>query len=279
MQYLAHIIKEIQKIPISSKTSSEFIWTPSSNGLFSTSSAYRLISNPRVASSSAPLEPHIWKLLWKLKLNARLKLFLWKIAWDIIPSKARISLILHITPSNSFCPLCEAEVDSLHHLFFRGIFARVAWRHSFWPLDSLSWNSLSLQSWIKGIILPHLTFGIPKKEAHLFQIFVAVLCDLLWFSRNKTVHEGSIPNILKLADTIKQTALAHSAAWKTAPKPLTESWSPPSKGAFKINFDTAIRDQFLAQAAVYRDHFGTIISVRSQISPSCDPTYGEALAA
>jgi hypothetical protein len=93
------------------------------------------------------------------------------------------------------------------------------------------------------------------------------------------VHEGSVPNILKLADTIKQTALAHSAAWKTAPKPLTESWSPPSKGAFKINFDTAIRDQFSAQAAVCRDHFGTIISVRSQISPSCDPTYGEALAA
>jgi hypothetical protein len=71
----ASSVKEIQKIPISSETSSEFIWTPSSNGLFSTRSAHRLISNPRVASSSAPLEPHIWKLLWKLNLNTRLKLF------------------------------------------------------------------------------------------------------------------------------------------------------------------------------------------------------------
>jgi hypothetical protein len=93
------------------------------------------------------------------------------------------------------------------------------------------------------------------------------------------VHEGSIPNILKLVDTIKQTALAHLAAWKIAPELFIESWSPPSIGAFKINFDTAIRGQYSAQAAVCRDHSGTIISACSQISPSYDPTYGEALAA
>jgi hypothetical protein len=59
----------------------------------------------------------------------------------------------------------------------------------------------------------------------------------------------------------------------------TESWSPPPKDAFKINFDTTIRDQFSTQAAVCRDHSGTIISACSQISPSCDLTYGEALVA
>jgi hypothetical protein len=93
------------------------------------------------------------------------------------------------------------------------------------------------------------------------------------------VHEGIIPKILKLADTIKQTALAHLTAWKPAQAPLTESWFPPSKGAFKINFDTTIRDQYSAQAAVCREHSGTIISACSQISTSCDFTYGEALAA
>jgi hypothetical protein len=148
---------------------------------------------------------------------------LWKVAWDIVPSKDRINLILHIPPADSLCPLCKSEVDSLHHLFFSCIFARVAWRQSFWPLDSLSWNSLSLPNWIKGVILPHLTFGIPKLEAHLFQIFAAVLCDLVWFSKNKAVHEGTIPNILKLANTIKKTTLAHSAAWKPYQEPISES--------------------------------------------------------
>jgi hypothetical protein len=60
---------------------------------------------------------------------------------------------------------------------------------------------------------------------------------------------------------------------------LSESWSPPSKGAFKINFNIVIKDQFSAQAAVCRDHSGTIINACSQISPKCDPTFGEALVA
>jgi hypothetical protein len=56
------------------------------------------------------------------------------------------------------------------------------------------------------------------------------------------VHEGIIPNILKLANTIKKTALAHLVAWKPPQEPLAESWTPPAKGSFKIFLDIAIRD-------------------------------------
>jgi hypothetical protein len=107
--------------------------------------------------------------------------------------------------------------------------------------------------------------------------------DLLGFSRNKAVHEGIIPNIQKLAESIKKKALAHSEAWKsTHPECfgfMSESWSPPPKGVFKINFDTAIRGQYSAQAAVCRDYTGTIIKACSQVSLSCEPNFSEALAA
>jgi ribonuclease HI len=46
-----------------------------------------------------------------------------------------------------------------------------------------------------------------------------------------------------------------------------------------VNFDTAIRDNFSAQAAVCRNSKGNIIKAISQINPPCDPNYGEALAA
>jgi hypothetical protein len=39
--------------------------------LFSSSSTYRLISINRINSPISPLESSSWKLLWKLKLNAR----------------------------------------------------------------------------------------------------------------------------------------------------------------------------------------------------------------
>jgi hypothetical protein len=38
----------------------------------------------------------------------------------------------------------------------------------------------------------------------MFQIFAALLCDLLWFSRNKAFHEGVIPDIDVLAKSIKK---------------------------------------------------------------------------
>jgi hypothetical protein len=273
------ICREIQKIHISPSPCPDYLWTPSSSGKFTTSSAYSLISSSRVSSYDPPLDSNSWKHLWKLKLNARLKLFLWKIAWDIIPTKARLKAIFPIAPDLSLCPLCKSEEDSLPHLFFKCCFARVAWRSSFWPLDSLAWASLTLPNWIKGILSPHSTFGIPKSETHLFQIFAAVLCDLLWFSRNKAHHEGIIPNISILASTIRNTALVHAAAWKVSSPSEPEPWCPPPLGHHKINFDTAIRESFSAQAAVCRNHKGQIIKAISLISPPCSPNYGEALAA
>jgi hypothetical protein len=76
----SHSVRKIQKTVVSSSPNSKFLWTPSPSDKFSASSAYRFISSQRVSAYSTPFDPVQWKLLWKLKLNARLKLFLWKIA-------------------------------------------------------------------------------------------------------------------------------------------------------------------------------------------------------
>lgn len=272
-------VREILKIKRAPPSCSNFIWTPSSNGMFSSYSVYNLLYNSRANSVASPLEMNSWKRFWKLRLNDRLKLFLWKIAWDIVPSKSRLNFIFNIPSSDLLCPLCKLEEDSLSHLFFRYIFARVAWRVSFWPLNSLAWSQLSLASWIKGIINPSFSFGIPHKDAHLFQIFAAVLCDLLWWSRNEAVHDGIILDILVLTNSTKKTVLEHYNAWTSCSQPVNTKWAPPAVGSYKINFDSAIRESFSAQAAVCRDSNGYIIEAVSRINPPCDPNYGEALAA
>jgi hypothetical protein len=53
---------------------------------------------------------------------------------------------------------------------------------------------------------------------------------------------------------------------------------PPPLNWFKINFDTAIRDSFSAQAAICRNSSGHIVHSISQISLPCSPNEGEALA-
>jgi hypothetical protein len=106
-----------------------------------------------------------------------------------------------------------------------------------------------------------------------------MLCDMLWFSRNKAIHDGIIPDTLKLGSSIKKATLAHAATWLSVPTPKVQVWIPPQKGSFKINFDIAIRDHFSSQAAVCRDHTGSILKAVSQIFPPCSLNYGEAQGA
>jgi hypothetical protein len=143
----------------------------------------------------------------------------------------------------------------------------------------MKWTFLSLAYWIKGILTPNISFGIPLVDLHLFQIFAAVLCDLLWFSRNQVVHKGVIPDALKLAENIKKVSSEHFATWSLKKKVDKEKWSKPPPSFCKVNFDIAIREEFSTQAAVCRDSNGVILKVLSQIRPSCSPVFGEALAA
>jgi hypothetical protein len=76
---------------------------------------------------------------------------------------------------------------------------------------------------------------------------------------------------------INRISMEHFIAWYSTPPPL-ERWQPPISPDYKINFDTAIRDTFSAQAAVCHNHQGHIISMLSHINSPCRPNYGEALA-
>jgi hypothetical protein len=61
--------------------------------------------------------------------------------------------------------------------------------------------------WLNCIINPFFFFfvmGIFKNDAHLFQIFAFVFCDLMWFSKNQAVHNGVI-----LDATIHESFFAH----------------------------------------------------------------------
>jgi hypothetical protein len=121
---------EILKICISKEIGTDYLWAPSTNGKFMVSSAYRFLYEVSSNNASSLNFPHFWKSLWKLNLNDRLRLFIWKIAWNILPTKERLSQI-RITIEDNACPLCKVALDSLHHLFFECHFARVVWRQSF----------------------------------------------------------------------------------------------------------------------------------------------------
>ena len=103
----------------------------------------------------------------------------------------------------------------MYHLFFICVIAKVAWRHSFWPLDFTAFNLTSMVDWINIIISPRSSLGIPLVDHHKFQIFASVACDILWFYRNKALHDDLSFNVHSVFGHINKITLEHFQAWQS----------------------------------------------------------------
>lgn len=105
------------------------IWTASSNGKFSLKSAYSLLASHRNQSYSTFIDVD-WKRLWRAPLQDRLKLLLWKIAWNSLPCMSNIERSLHRSLDDNICGFCHHEGESLVHLFFECPIAQIAWKEA-----------------------------------------------------------------------------------------------------------------------------------------------------
>jgi hypothetical protein len=103
-----------------------------------------------------------------------------------------------------------------------------------------------------------------------------VAFDHIWRSHNKVHHDGWIPNALSISAAVNHTSRIHFSAWTNKTAPVRQVWKKLEPHCFKINYDIAIRSNFLAQAAVCRDSTRAIIQSFSRISPPCTSLYGEA---
>jgi hypothetical protein len=133
--------------------------------------------------------------------------------------------------------------------------------------------------WIKLIISPCNSLGIPLTDCHKFHIFALVACDILWYYRNQAFHNGITFEARNVSMHINKIALEHFQAWQSISSAPLEKWIPSAPNWVKINFDTAIRDSFLAQVAVCRNSDEKILHLSSLISSPCSVNEGEALAA
>jgi len=121
--------------------------------------------------------------------------------------------------------------------------------------------------WVQQIISPGTSLHIPPTDHHKFQIFTAVACDLLWFYRNKSHHEGINIDVRLISQHINKVTMEHFNAWHPSLPIVIEKWQPPPHPWVKINFDTAIRGSFSVQVVVYRNSQGKIIHMASLLSP------------
>ena len=224
------------------------------------------------------LQSKDWKDLWKLKIHARLKNLLWKMAWEILPTtsvlKSRFSL------SSIDCYLCNNAIESLEHIFLYCDWVAQLWFAGPWPLNMSHMNNVYIADWVKMIINPKHGLGLEGEEAKDFQLYAAILCDQIWMTSNKARLEGIKTSPEMVARQVTKTYEKHKNAWRnqSTKSPKDSSWTPPPLNWIKLNFDVAIREDKASVAVVARDQRGKLIGAWTEQLEQTKPLLGEAKA-
>ncbi|KAK3225726.1 hypothetical protein Dsin_005588 [Dipteronia sinensis] len=167
-------------------------WLPSSNGIYSASSALASLRVPY------PLVPW-FKLVWFPQNIPRMSFILWIAIRGRLSTRDRIHK--YDPRAVSTCVLCNSHLESHAHLFFEYLFNRAIWtqilKYYGFPWNSLWWNDFII--WAST----HWRGNTPIIVAKKLCLGVAVYH--IWRERNCRIFEGTQRTSLVVARSIITT--------------------------------------------------------------------------
>jgi len=135
----------ILRIPLRPQEEDSRAWEPEKHGEFSVKSTYWKLAEPDMQEFGGSGD-NSWKILWKLKVPPKIKVFWWRVLNEFIPTKNILNR-RHIEPVG-FCEWCGSERETIKHIFMDCSTARGFWREvkaltgvKLPPLHPLTWAS------------------------------------------------------------------------------------------------------------------------------------------
>lgn len=99
----------------------QVIWVPN-NGAYSVKDAYNMLVPCENASK-------FWSKIWGLRIPIKVKMLLWKVAHDIVPTKKL--LLSQLKKGDGICEGCESCLESTSHLFWECSMVKSVWSSIF----------------------------------------------------------------------------------------------------------------------------------------------------
>ena len=205
----------IQKItiPIRSRPD-KLIWVNDPKGAFTVKSAYKT----NQASTTAIPRENIWTKLWNLKVHDRIKMLLWRIGNNILPTKEVLAQRFAIQDTR--CCLCEDPLESIIHLFTSCPVARAIWFGSCCNIRIDNMKVRSCEDLLKMVVdpasSPNQFSFIDKHLSHQISLHMALTLETIWSLRNQMIHNGDQVKLLSIIKNLDARVLEHMESLKAS---------------------------------------------------------------
>jgi ribonuclease HI len=248
----------------------------SPNGTLTVKSAYKVATKEENSAHSNTILGNIWKS----SIHDRLKMLLWRIGLNILPTKSSIALFASNFDTN--CPLCSIHVETPLHLFWQCPLARALWFNSVWGIRTDLIHLDNILQLIEMLLSPLPSLLLNNGEVDKLLLCGAIIMDLIWKARNSMVHENILVNIDNLLVILKYREAEHWARRRNDPcnpsSPKQLRWVKLVMGEFKANCDAAVGDALSTLAVVVRDWRGIVVLAISRKANTSIPLQAEAEA-
>ncbi|XP_042983410.1 uncharacterized protein LOC122312832 [Carya illinoinensis] len=244
---------------------------------FFVKSAHKAISQS-INHYQSEIDSSLWNKVWNLNTQDRLKLLLWKVLNNILPTRSLLKNCLSLSESQVNYPICDSEEENVNHLFLNCTFSKVLWRLSPLPLDISKFASIGITKWVECILNPENPLKIPSQQIQQFQLFALLSMDCLWFLRNKIVHDSFSYNLDTFVNGVLKNFKEHCNAWGNKLLNNLRNGKAMPQDHYLLTFDVAVRKNGSTAAAFCRTGEGLVAFVITNFTTSQNPNQGEALA-
>lgn len=144
-------------------------------------------------------------LIWKSKIHDRLKMHLWRVAANWLPTKTTLARFTN--NGDIICLLYKADEETCLHLFVYCLCAWSVWFSCQWGLKSENLGINSPSNSLGHSLTLHWANinGDQRDDLLLFGNIISNICDNIWKARNLVIFEGVAPNPYKLWQKIARS--------------------------------------------------------------------------